>query len=602
MNTIRLSLQELLRRFDAGLDKKLMWRLLRDNFKKHAVWYAIAIASMMVVAGATSLSAWMMRDIVDGLILTKNIEKVFGFAAIVIIIFAVKGAATFLQGYYLSRAGNSIIAEQQRKIYDRILKQGVSFFNEMPSAELLIRITHNAQAARGVVDAIVTSAVRDFLSVIGLLVVMLIQQPLLSIISFSIGPIALLGIRRLVAKARHFMSLELASIGTMVTAIQETSAGIKVIKSFSLEDLLRCRMERAISDVEKQSNRIARLESATSPIMETLGGFAIGGVIAASGFLVLQRGHTPGELMSFITALLLAYEPAKRLARVRITLEAGMVGVRSMFDLLDRPISLEEHPDAIDLPEGPGAITFERVNFRYQAERPIFQDLNLSFDAGKKIALVGPSGGGKTTIINLIMRLYEPDNGAIRIDRVDIRDVSFKLLRKRISFVGQDAFLFAGTIKFNISVGREGATDKDIIAAAKAANAHDFIMQLPHGYDTDVGEAGGKLSGGQKQRLTIARAMLHDGEILILDEPTSALDAEAEAAVRDALNRLMAGRTTIIVAHRLSTIIGCDKIIFIENGSVIEQGTNSELLQMDGRYRRLFEHQFATGTDELAGS
>jgi ATP-binding cassette subfamily B protein len=361
---------------------------------------------------------------------------------------------------------------------------------------------------------------------------------------------------------------------------------------------MRRRMEKAVKDVEKLANRIATLESATSPIMETLGGFAIAGMIALGGILVLQQGQTPGELMSFITALLLAYEPAKRLARMRISIEAGMVGVHQMFDLLDRPVTLQERPDATALRPGPGSIRFKNVDFSYQDGHPILHKLNVHFRPGKKTALVGPSGGGKSTIVNLVMRLYDPNSGTVEIDGTDIREVTFASLRERIAYVGQDTFLFAGSVKYNIGLGKHGSSEDKIIAAAKAANAHEFIMKLPQGYDTDVGENGGNLSGGQKQRLTIARAMLRDSEILILDEPTSALDLESEALVRDALQRLTEGRTTIIIAHRLSTVAHADHIVVVENGRIVEEGPHDELLYNSGLYRRLHDYQSLSFDDQ----
>jgi ATP-binding cassette subfamily B protein len=582
----------MLKGFVENLDRRLLWRLLKENFRKHAAWYAIATGSMLVVAAMTALSAWIMRDIVNEMVVGQNVNRVFTIAAAVCGIFFLKGAATFVQGYYLSRAGNSIVAEQQRKIYYRLLEQGVAFFQNVPSSDILIRVTHNAHAARGVIDTVVTSFVRELFTLIGLVAVMIAQQPVLALASLSVGPLALFGVRKLVGRVRKFMTMELASITTLIQTLQETSTGIRVVKAFALEDVLRRRMEKAVKDVERLANRIATLESATSPIMETLGGLAIAGMIALGGILVLRQGQTPGELMSFITALLLAYEPAKRLARMRIGIEAGMVGVRQMFELLDRPVILKQRPDAVALRPGPGSIRFKDVDFAYQDGHPVLHKLNVHFPPGKKTALVGPSGGGKSTIVNLIMRFYDPTSGSIEIDGFDIRGVTFASLRERIAYVGQDTFLFAGTVKFNIGLGRNGASDEEIVAAARAANAHDFIVKLPQGYDTDVGENGGNLSGGQKQRLTIARAMLRDSEILILDEPTSALDLESEALVRDALQRLTEGRTTIIIAHRLSTIANADHIVVVDNGRIVEEGPHEELLSgSSGLYRRLHEYQ-----------
>jgi subfamily B ATP-binding cassette protein MsbA len=573
-------------------DKKLLSRLFRENFKKHASWYAISIVAMLCVAAMTSLSAWIMKDIVDSVFERQDFSVVLMISATVAGIFIVKGLATFVQSLFLSKAGNSIVAEQQRKIYNRIVGQGVSFFQNMPSSELLVRVTYNAQAARGVIDTIVTSFVRDLFSLLGLLAVMLIQNFYLTSVALIIGPLAIFGVRFLLRKVRKIMEAELHSIGEIVKVVQETSIGIRVLKAFSLEDMMRGRMNKAVTDVEQRANSIARLEAATSPIMETLSGVAIAVVIAISGYNVLEQNGTPGSLMSFITALLLAYEPAKRLARMRVSIEAGMVGVRMMFSVLDAPITIAEKADAKPLPDGKGEVTLHNVSFEYVDNQPVLKNVNLTFEGGKMTALVGPSGSGKSTVINLLMRLYDPQTGNITIDGLDLKDVTFKSLRERMSYVGQDTFLFSSTIRHNISVGRDGASEDEIIAAAKAANAHDFIMSLNQGYDTVLGENGAGLSGGQKQRLSIARAMLRNADILILDEATSALDSESEAAVRDALERLTEGKTSIVIAHRLSTINRAEKIVVMENGDVVEQGNRAELLSQGGLYKRLHDIQF----------
>ncbi len=579
-------------------NKYLIGRLLSENFRSQAPWYGIAICAMLVVAAMTSASAWIMRDIVNESVVSKNIERVFQVAMLVAVIFAVKGIASYVQDVFLSKAGNNIIARTQKKLFARMLKQGVSFYSEYPSSDLLMRITSNAQAARQVIDVVVTSFVRDLFSLIGLVTVMVIQQPILSLVSVIIGPVAILGVRNLTKKVRKIMEQELASLSMIIQNVQETATGIRVVKAFHLEDYMNRRMEKYVTEVEQRSNSMARLEAASSPIMETLSGFAIAGVVALSGIWVLQEGNTPGELMSFVTALLLAYEPAKRLARMRVSLEGGLIGVRMMYELADRPIDLEEKEDAVPLKAGDGEIRFNKVNFSYKQNQQLFKDLDLAFPAGKTTALVGPSGGGKSSIINLVMRLYDPDSGSVTVDGQDLKDVSFASLRSRMAFVGQDTFLFAGSVKHNIGLGREGASDDEIIEAAKAANAHDFIMRMPNGYDSDVGENGGNLSGGQKQRLAIARAMLRNAEILILDEATSALDSESEYLIREALVRLTKGRTTIMIAHRLSTVTTADNIVVMEGGQVAEQGKPSVLLSHDGPYRRLYELQLLPSAEE----
>ncbi len=391
---------------------------------------------------------------------------------------------------------------------------------------------------------------------------------------------------------RKLMEQEFLSIAQIVKVMQETVFGVRIVKSFNLENEMRGQMYKAISDVQKRANSIVQLEAATSPIMETLAGLAVAAVIVVSGYLIINGGQTPGEIMSFITALLLAYEPAKRLARTRISLEGGMVGVRMMYEITDRPLMIAEASGATPLSDGPGEIRFDDVSFSYRDGEPVLSNLDLVFPAGKMTALVGASGGGKSTVMNLIMRLYDPTEGKVLFDGEDIKQTTFYSLREKIAYVSQDTFLFDGSVMHNIRMGRKDATDEEVIAAAKAANAHDFIIATPDGYDTKVGENGVFLSGGQRQRISIARAMLRKSQILLLDEATSALDAESESLFRDALEHLKEGRTTIVIAHRLSTVHQADNIIVMQAGKAIEQGSHRVLLQdPQGAYRKLYDYQ-----------
>lgn len=564
---------------------------MRESFREHAKLYGIAILCMVLVAGTTTASAWIMRDLANSSIIDRNFEKVLTISAMIAVIFSVKGFATYFQSIFLSRAGNAIIASQQLKIYNRLVNQDVHFFSANASSDLVVRVTHNAQAARQVIDTMVTGFVRDLLTLTGLVGVMIYQQPIVAVGVFAVGPLAIYAVRLLLKRVKQLMEQEIASIAMIVQTVQETAIGIRVIKTFSLENLMQERLNKAVRDVEARSNSIVQLEAATSPIMETLGGFAIASILALSAFLVVKGDTTPGELMSFVTAMLLAYEPAKRLARMRVGIEAGLIGVRMMFEIMDRPVNLVEKPDAKPLAKGPGEIAFDQVSFTYNPDVPVIRDMSFVFQAGETTALVGPSGGGKSTIINLIMRLFDPVEGRISIDGTDIRNVTFSSLRERISYVGQDTFLFSGSVAFNIELGRPGATRDEIIDAAKAANAHDFITAMPNGYESPVGDNGSNLSGGQKQRIVIARAILKDSEILILDEATSALDSHSEAAVRDAIEHASKGRTTIMIAHRLSTISKADTVVYIEGGRVIEAGSQDELLEKKGVYWQLFDKQ-----------
>ncbi|MBE1707981.1 MULTISPECIES: ABC transporter ATP-binding protein [Mesorhizobium] len=577
--------------FRSTENQRLVARLVRESFREHMFGYGAAILSMLVVAGMTAASAWILREITNEFVIDKRVDRVNMIAAAVAGIFILKGLANFVQAYFMSRVGNAIIADRQRKIYDRILAQGIEFYHSTSSSDLITRMTNNAQAARNVLDLIVTSYVRDLVTLLALIGVMVWQQPVLSLICFVAGPVAIYGVNRILKRVRNFAAMEFRSVGQIVQVMQETAIGVRVVKSFNLESLMRKRMYKAVADVEDRANNIAALEAVTSPVMETLAGLAIAGAVMVSGLLVLQGGQMPGNIMAFIAALLLAYEPAKRLARVRISLESGIVGVRMMFQLADEPLTLAEKPDAKPLRAGPGEIRFDAISFAYQNGPPVLDRFDLTLEAGKMTALVGPSGGGKSTILNLIMRMYDPKSGKVLLDGQDISHATLASLREKIAYVSQDTFLFAGTIMHNIRLGRQDATDEEVIAAAKAANAHDFIMAQAKGYETDVGENGGLLSGGQRQRISIARAMLRNAEILLLDEATSALDAESEALFRDALQQLTDGRTTIVIAHRLSTVHQADTIVVLEGGKVVESGPHRALLTQGGLYQKLYEYQ-----------
>ncbi|WP_170445006.1 ABC transporter ATP-binding protein [Ruegeria arenilitoris] len=570
-------------------------RLVGDSLRAQGKKYAVAMFAMMIVAATTAGTAWMMENIVDAMTSPDMRSQVHIIASAVIVLFLVKALASYVQSVFLARAGNRIIAEQQEKLYKKLLRRGVDFFSKSESSDLLMRVTRGASAARTLVDVIVTTFVRDALTLVGLIFVMVYQQPVLSGLFFIVGPVALLSVRYLLKSVRSIMQSELKSLAEIIRVLQETSAGIKIIKVFALEDRMTERMNSAIRSVEKRSNEIAKLQSIASPMMEFLAGVAVAGVLVVSTMGIAgTEPPTAGQLMSFITALLMAYEPAKRLSRMRVTIESTLVPIEMMFELLDQEDPMRESPQPQELRSGPGEVRLRNVTFGYSGGMPVINGMNLTFEAGKTTALVGQSGGGKSTIFGLIMRFYDPDQGYVEIDGQNLQDVSFASLRRKISYVGQDTFLFSATVMENLRYARPDATEDEIRDAAKAAHAHDFIMSLPKGYDTEVGENGAFLSGGQKQRLAIARAILRKAEILLLDEATSALDAESEALVKQALDKLTENVTTIVIAHRLSTVLEADKIMVVQDGQVIEQGKLDELMEQNGSFRRLFDQQFKT--------
>ena len=464
-----------------------------------------------------------------------------------------------------------------------------------------MKTTNGAQSARRLIDVIVTGFVRDALTLVGLVFVMVYQQPLLSVMFFVVGPVALMGVRYILKSVRGIMQAEFKSLADIIRVLQETSNGIKVIKVFALEDRMIERMDQAIRRVEKRSNEIARLQSIASPLMEFLAGLAVAGVLIVSTMGIAGTEQpSAGQLMSFITALLMAYEPAKRLSKMRVQIEAALVGVDLLFGLLDHEDPMSESPNARDLLDGPGTVTLRDVTFSYNGEMSVIDNLNMTFEAGKTTALVGKSGGGKSTIFGLIMRFYDPDSGSVEIDGQNLRDVSFSSLRRKISYVGQDTFLFSTSVMENLRYSAPEATDEEVISAARAAHAHDFISNLENGYDTEVGENGMFLSGGQKQRIAIARAILRKADILLLDEATSALDAESEALVKQALDTLTEDMTVVVIAHRLSTVLEADKIMVVQDGAVVEQGNLDELMEKKGTFRNLFDQQFKNRQTEVA--
>ncbi|WP_170367355.1 ABC transporter ATP-binding protein [Ruegeria arenilitoris] len=570
-------------------------RLVGDSLRAQGKKYAVAMFAMMIVAATTAGTAWMMENIVDAMTSPDMRSQVHIIASAVIVLFLVKALASYVQSVFLARAGNRIIAEQQEKLYKKLLRRGVDFFSKSESSDLLMRVTRGAGAARTLVDVIVTTFVRDALTLVGLIFVMVYQQPVLSALFFIVGPVALMSVRYLLKSVRAIMQSELRSVSEIIRVLQETSSGIKIIKVFALEDRMTERMTAAVRSVEKRSNEIAKLQSIASPMMEFLAGVAVAGVLVVSTMGIAgTEPPTAGQLMSFITALLMAYEPAKRLSRMRVTIESTLVPIEMMFELLDQEDPMRESPQPQELRSGPGEVRLRNVTFGYSGGMPVINGMNLTFEAGKTTALVGQSGGGKSTIFGLIMRFYDPDQGYVEIDGQNLQDVSFASLRRKISYVGQDTFLFSATVMENLRYARPDATEDEIRDAAKAAHAHDFIMSLPKGYDTEVGENGAFLSGGQKQRLAIARAILRKAEILLLDEATSALDAESEALVKQALDKLTENVTTIVIAHRLSTVLEADKIMVVQDGQVIEQGKLDELMEQNGSFRRLFDQQFKT--------
>ncbi len=576
---------------DRGSAWALIHRLLTEQALGQWRRYAVAFGLMIVSAGATALGAYLIGDVINAAYVDKNLPGIITLAIVTAVIFTVKGMATYGHAVMLARIGNRIVADNQRRMFTSLIKQNVGFFSLRHSSEFLARLTTGAAAASQVINLLVTAIGRDLLSLIGLVTVMVIQDPVMSFFSFVVVPPAFLILRKMIRRIYKIAHNQFTGGTRILETMQETVQGIRIVKAFTLEDVMRNRLDENIAELERESNKWARVAHRASPLMEVLGGFAIAIALVYGGFRVIETGATPGQFFSFLAAFMLAYEPAKRLARLNIDLNTGLVGVRILFEIIDHPPTEPSDDDKPPLKLATARVEFKDVEFAYRTDETVLHGMSFVAEPGKVTALVGPSGGGKSTVLNLILRFYDVDSGSIVIDSQNIAEVSRESLRRQIAYVGQDVFLFHGTIRDNIAVGKPDASEDEIVAAAKAAHAHEFISGFPAGYDTAAGERGMQLSGGERQRIAIARALVKDAPIILLDEATASLDSESERLVQDAMAHLCQGRTTIVIAHRLHTITHSDRILVVEGGAVVESGRHDELLRKGGRYAAFYRLQ-----------
>jgi subfamily B ATP-binding cassette protein MsbA len=579
--------------------KRIALPKLREQHKELLLlvkenWVKLAVSSVCsaVVAAMTAATAYLVKPAVEKLFEQKDSQMLVLIPTAVIAVFAVKGIAAYGSQYLLNYAGQSIIMQLRNRLYNHIQDLSLAFFQREKTGDLMSRISNDVNIISTMFTSAVTGSIRDCFTIFGLLSVTFYLIPKLAIYAFIVLPVAAFPIFHFGRKVRRVRRGAQESAADMNAFLHETFMGSKIVKAFGMEDHEKRRFAQKSRKIFRLEMKETRVKALSSPFMEFLGGIGIAYIIWYGGKHVIAGTYSFGTFMSFLTAVGFMYEPLKKLSKLNNAVQRGMAAIDRIFDILERENDIIESASPIQLRRVPHRIIFNNVSFKYDRDR-VLKNINLKVGAGEIVALVGMSGGGKTSLVNLIPRFYDVTGGEILIDDIDIRKTSIESLRDQIAIVTQEPILFNDTVRNNIAYGNLDASEKDILAAAEAAYAYDFIKRFPEGFNTSIGELGGRLSGGQKQRICIARALLKDAPILILDEATSSLDSESEVLVQKALGNLMKGRTTFVIAHRLSTIGYAHRIIVIVDGLIVEEGMHEQLLALNGEYYKLYQMQFA---------
>jgi len=557
----------------------------------------MAMGCMLVMSAGTAAAAYLLKPAIDDVFINKDVRMLKLIPAAIVIVYFFRSIAMYGQEYLMSYVGQNIIRRLRNILYNRIQDLPLSFFQKEKTGVLMSRVTNDVNIIKAMVSIAVTGSLRDCFAVVGLTFVIFYQIWQLALIAFIVLPISFYPIVIFGRKVRKVSTGCQEAMADMSSFLHETFAGNKIVKAFGMEPYEKKRFFEKTRRLLRLEMKEVRAKAISSPINLFLGGVGVAIVIWYGGSRVIAGDYTTGTFISFLAAVLLLYAPIKNLSKLNNAIQQGLAATDRVFDIIEKASDIPEVQNPVVIKPGPHSVKFENVFFKYDSEM-VLKNINLDVRDGEILALVGMSGGGKTSLVNLIPRFFDVSDGTILIDGTDIRKSSISSLREQIAIVTQDPILFNDTIKNNIAYGNQSASNDEIESAAKAAYAYDFIQSFPDKFDTPIGELGGRLSGGEKQRICIARALLKDAPILILDEATSSLDTESEMLVQKALENLMKGRTTFVIAHRLSTISYAHRIIVIVNGKIVEEGRHDELLSCRGEFYKLYQMQFANGNME----
>jgi subfamily B ATP-binding cassette protein MsbA len=575
----------------------LIKRISREYIFPHWKILSISLVLMLVIAGTTSFHAWLIKPALDSVFVEKDYHALIYIPIVVLIVTFVKGFATYFQLLTMNYLSLRITSEMRIRLYRHFITSDISKLHSKSSGDMIASIIGEIGAVVNLIAISLNGFVKQLFTIVALVVVMFNQSLELSLVAFIGFPLAVYPIYKLGRKLRNLSFKNQEMAGKFNSQMSDTLQYSKLVKAYHCEEFEVKRMSLIVDSIYKMGKKLSRISLISSPFVESLAGFGVAAVIWYGGHQVISGTTTPGAFFSFFAAMMMAYRPLKAVSGMNSSVQMGLASASRLYALLDEKPKIFDKPNAIDLKETKGEIEFENVEFSYDENKITLDNINFKVKAGQSVALVGHSGGGKSTIMSMILRFYDPSSGAVKLDGHNISDLTLKSLRSSMSVVNQEVMLFDDTILENIRYGKVDATEEQIIRASKMAEADEFIQELPEKYNSKVGQNGIRLSGGQRQRIAIARAILYDAPVLLLDEATSSLDPISEKLIKDALNSLMKNRTSIIIAHRLSTIIHCDKIIVISNGRVVEEGSHKELLEKNGAYSNLYLKQFEINQD-----